>query len=102
LPRAMADQDRGTGQRPQAPRPGSRPIGLGMAAAGGIEFTVTIVLGLFVGRWLDRRMGTGPWLLILGVFVGAAAGFYHLYRALTTAQHAPPSRSRGNGSADDR
>ncbi len=81
------------GQRPQVPRPGSRPLGLGVAAAGGFEFTVAILVGLFVGRWLDRRMGTGPWLLILGTFVGAAAGFYNLYRALTTAQRA--SRSRG-------
>ena len=89
------------GQRPQVPRPGSRPLGLGVAAAGGIEFTVAILVGLFVGRWLDRRMGTGPWLLILGTFVGAAAGFYNLYRALTTAQRASRSRGPdGNGPAN--
>ncbi len=95
----MADQDSGEGQRPQAPRPGSRPLGLGVAAAGGIEFTVAILAGLFVGHWLDRRIGTGPWLLILGVFVGAAAGFYNLYRALTTAQRPPRSRSGDDGPA---
>ena len=30
----------------------------------------------------NRRFGTGPWCLILGVFVGASAGFYSMYRQL--------------------
>lgn len=61
-------------------------------ATAGIEFAASILAGLFVGWWADRRIGTGPWLVILGTFVGAAAGFYNLYRALTTGQS--PSRSR--------
>jgi F0F1-type ATP synthase assembly protein I len=97
----MGDPGSDMGQRPQPPRSRSRPLGLGGAASGGIEFTVAILVGLFVGRWLDRRMGTEPWLLILGVFVGAAAGFYNLYRALTTAQRASRSQDRDDQTPTD-
>ena len=46
----------------------------GMEFAGmGIQFVVAILLFLFVGKWLDSRLGTVAWLSHLGVFVGAAA-----------------------------
>jgi ATP synthase protein I len=57
----------------------------------GLQFAGSIVLFLFLGRWLDGRLGTEPWLLILGVFVGATAGFYALYRQLMS-QPSPPQR----------
>jgi F0F1-type ATP synthase assembly protein I len=38
------------------------------------------LLFLWIGKWLDGKLGTAPWLLIVGAFVGAAAGFYSLYR----------------------
>lgn len=58
----------------------------------GLQFAGSIVLFLFVGQWLDRRLGTDPWLLLLGVFVGAAAGFYSLYRQLVVG---PRERRQG-------
>lgn len=48
----------------------------------GLQFAASILLFLFVGMWLDGKLGTGPWLLILGVFVGGSAGFYSMYRRL--------------------
>jgi ATP synthase protein I len=48
----------------------------------GLQFAASIVLFLFVGRWLDERLGTSPWLLVAGVFVGASAGFFAMYRQL--------------------
>jgi F0F1-type ATP synthase assembly protein I len=52
----------------------------------GIQFAVSILLFLYVGQWLDRRFGTAPWLLIIGVFLGAGASFYSMYRKLMAAQ----------------
>ena len=69
--------------------------GAGRYAGAGIQFAASILLFVFVGQWLDERLGTEPWLLILGVFVGAAAGFYSLYRQLT--QSSPNGRSPGKG-----
>lgn len=48
----------------------------------GLQFAGSIVLFLFLGRWLDGMLGTDPWLLLLGVVVGAVGGFYSMYRQL--------------------
>ena len=45
----------------------------------GLQFGFAIMLFTFFGYWLDKRFGTSPWLLLLCVFVGAGAAFYHLY-----------------------
>ena len=52
----------------------------------GIQLAASILLGLYAGQWLDTRLGTAPLMLILGVFLGAGAGFYNLYRVLTATQ----------------
>jgi ATP synthase protein I len=54
----------------------------GDLAGVGLGFAASILLFFFLGRWLDDRLGTEPWLLILGVFVGLAAGFWSMYRRL--------------------
>jgi F0F1-type ATP synthase assembly protein I len=53
----------------------------------GVQFVVAILLFLWVGKWLDAKLGTSPWLLIIGTFVGAAAGFYNLYRKIMADPH---------------
>lgn len=51
----------------------------------GLELALSIILGLFVGRWLDAKFGTEPWLTIIGVGYGVAAGVRALYRAAKLA-----------------
>ena len=58
----------------------------------GLQFGLAIILFMFVGKWLDARLGTSPWLLILGVFVGAAGGFYSIYRRLMEDQKREDAR----------
>ena len=55
---------------------GNRMMGLGL------QFVVAILLCLYLGQWFDSKLGTAPWLLILGVFVGAGFGFWSMYRVL--------------------
>lgn len=52
----------------------------------GFQFAAAIILFLFVGKWLDGKLGTSPWLLVAGVFLGATAGFYSIYRRLMADQ----------------
>lgn len=58
----------------------------------GLQFAGAIVLFLFIGRWLDARLGTEPWLLLLGVLFGASAGFYSMYRQLVIVPRERKSR----------
>ena len=45
----------------------------------GLTFALSTLLFLGVGAWLDSKLGTAPFLLVVGAFVGAGAGFYSLY-----------------------
>lgn len=46
----------------------------------GTELVLFTVLGAAVGTWLDNRWGSGPWAMIAGLTLGAAAGFIHFFR----------------------
>ena len=46
----------------------------------GLEFGIAIALGYFLGAWLDEQAGTTPYLMILFVVLGAAAGMKSLLR----------------------
>lgn len=43
-------------------------------------FVIAIILGLLFGRWLDGKLHTEPWLMILGMIAGIFLGFYHLFK----------------------
>ncbi|MBM4761537.1 AtpZ/AtpI family protein [Bacillus sp. B15-48] len=42
------------------------------------------LIGIFVGRWLDGKWSSNPLFLIIGIFIGLAAG---VYGVLTTLRH---------------
>lgn len=46
----------------------------------GIFFGVSIVIGAALGSFLDKKWGTHPYLLMVGVVLGIASGFNELWR----------------------
>lgn len=46
----------------------------------GIELTVSVLVGAFLGNQADKYFGTKPWLMVFGFFLGAAAGYYSIYK----------------------
>ncbi|MDT8369477.1 MAG: AtpZ/AtpI family protein [Longimicrobiales bacterium] len=55
----------------------------------GITFAASTLLFLLGGHWLDGKLGTSPLLALLGMFVGAAAGFWSLYSHLSGIRNPP-------------
>lgn len=49
-----------------------------MAVTGmiGVEMAVTVTAGFYGGRFLDGQFNTAPWLMIMGILLGVAAGIY--------------------------
>jgi F0F1-type ATP synthase assembly protein I len=45
----------------------------------GLTWALAVLLFMGVGAWLDSKLGTAPILMVIGAFVGGAAGFYNLY-----------------------
>ena len=56
----------------------------------GIELVAPILLGVFVGRWLDGRWGTKPWLLVAGAVLGLVLGFYSFLRSVLPVRKGRP------------
>jgi F0F1-type ATP synthase assembly protein I len=52
----------------------------------GIQFVAAILIFLFAGQWVDKKLGTDGLFTVIGVFVGAGAAFYNMYRKVTAAQ----------------
>ncbi len=46
----------------------------------GLNFVVSIFVGLGIGYFLDRRFGTSPWLTLIFLVFGIAAGFLELWK----------------------
>ena len=47
----------------------------------GLEMGLSVAVGTAIGYYLDRWLKTEPWLLIVFICFGAAAGFRSVYRA---------------------
>ncbi len=55
---------------------------LGVYGAIGFQLAISVVVGVMLGRWLDARWATTPWLTIGGMLLGSGAGFWNLIRLL--------------------
>ena len=98
----MGDASAGPGGRRDGP-------GAGAYAGFGMQFVVSLLVFLYIGHWADRRLGTSPFFLLVGIFAGAGGSFYAMYRKLmaeqaredeakrAARQAAPPARDRGEG-----
>jgi hypothetical protein len=56
----------------------------------GLELGIAVILGLLFGMWLDRQLGTEPWMMLLFLVFGLIAGFRNVLRAVARAEKAGP------------
>lgn len=68
--------------------------GLSFAARIGVELVVSTVVGAGLGYLLDTWLGTRPWIMIVGVFIGAAAGFRTIYQIATSGDQPGDKKER--------
>ncbi len=53
---------------------------LAMASTMGMHMVSGIIVGLVIGWFLDKWLGTKPWLLLIMLMFGIAAGFLNVIR----------------------
>lgn len=64
------------------------------ASSVGLELGLSVVLGVLIGRWLDGRFGTEPWLMLVFLVLGLVAGFRGVLRAVRRAERAAEAEAR--------
>ena len=65
----------------EAPPKNAPPTPMGVAFRVGTELLAGVLVGALIGWFLDRWLGTSPWLLIVFFCFGVAAGFHNVFRA---------------------
>jgi len=56
--------------------------GVADVAQVGMTLVVATVIGLGLGYYADQWMGSAPWLTLVGLGFGIAAGFVNIFRAV--------------------
>lgn len=94
LKKARGSEDRVRQSEMLSPNlPGSA---MGLAFRVGVELVAGVAVGAGIGYALDHWLGTGPWLMIVFFFLGAAAGMMNVYRAAMGQGMAVGYRKPGN------
>jgi ATP synthase protein I len=73
-------------QRTPPPDMRARGAAYGQAMKIAIELVVGILVGAFIGRLLDGYLGTSPWLLVVFLLLGFAAGLINVVRTARRMQ----------------
>jgi ATP synthase protein I len=60
--------------------------GLAELSSIGMAMVLATVIGLAGGYFLDGWLGTSPWLTLIGLGFGIAAGFVNLFRSVRAAE----------------
>jgi ATP synthase protein I len=77
-----ARDERAAAQTPTRAAAKGNSFGRAMSAGLNVfsEFVAAIVVGAFIGWQADAWLGTKPWLMVVFLGLGTAAGFWNIYR----------------------
>ena len=56
----------------------------------GGSFLSSVLAGTLLGYFLDRWLGTDPWLVVIGIVVGSYAGFVRMWVYMKQIDEEPP------------
>ena len=79
------------GRHHKALAPQSQGAALGQALRLGVELVAGVAVGGFIGWALDRFFGTAPFLMVVFLTLGAAAGILNVVRTAKRMQAEAPS-----------
>jgi len=71
---------------------GGNALGFGLRI--GIELVAALIVGVGIGWLADRYIGTRPWGILLGFFLGSAAGIINVFRAVQNMGGGGPGAGR--------
>jgi len=73
--------------------------GTGRYATVGLELAASVLVGLFGGQWLDKKLGAHGILTLVGLTYGVAAAVRVVWRALKSANREADEAERAEQEA---
>jgi ATP synthase protein I len=70
------------------------------ASVVGLNLVSATFVGLFIGWWLDKWLGTNPWLLLTFLILGIVAGFRNVMVEVRKIQKADAQDQDEHGGDD--
>ena len=70
------------------------------ASSVGLEMGISVVIGVLIGIWLDGKLGTAPWMMLLWLVIGFAAGFRGVIRAMRREDRSAEANPRWEGAGE--
>lgn len=67
---------------------------LGKASLVGIHLVTSTFVGLVIGYFLDKWLGTAPWFLLCFLIFGIAAGFKNMFLEVKKIQNEEKRREK--------
>lgn len=86
-------------ERAEADAARSRAMGMGFSIAA--QLVAGVLVGGAMGYYLDRWLGSAPWLMVLFLGLGFAAGLMNVIRTAREMQKISEAQSRGARSVPD-
>ncbi len=81
--RLAAAKGRQPGAQAAAGEKPAAPAGWGFGLRVGVDLVAGVLVGLALGYGLDHVLGTKPWMLIIFIILGMAAGMMNVFRTLS-------------------
>lgn len=78
-------------------KPSEAMVLFGNVATIGMQLVVATFVGLAMGYFLDKWLGTGPWMLIIFLLLGIVTGFRDVYREAMRLQRRSDEDGSGPG-----
>jgi ATP synthase protein I len=74
-----------------------------MATSIGVPLAVLVSSGALGGAWLDKKWGTAPWAMLVGILLGVIAAFVNMVQvALRMSRSAGSAGEDGDETRDAR
>ena len=94
LDRRLAERQQARRER-ETRKPHATMTGLGIAWRMSLEFVVALGVGAGLGYGIDHLAGTRPWVMVVGIGFGFAAGVRMAMRTAAELQAAAEKDARG-------
>ena len=78
---AFSDKLEATKKSHEGPETPNDRSGMGAGLRYASEFSAAVIVGAFLGYLVDKFAGSGPWGLLIGLFLGFGTGVMNVVRA---------------------